>query len=45
MAAADPATEMGMFRQFSFLSFHTALDAFMAVTKADPVGSSRSAMT
>jgi hypothetical protein len=38
MAAAAPATEMGMFRQFSFLSFHTALDAFMAVTKADPTG-------
>ncbi|WP_114944395.1 hypothetical protein [Microvirga calopogonii] len=38
MAAATPAIEMGMFRQFSFLSFHTALDAFMAVTKADPTG-------
>jgi hypothetical protein len=38
MAAAAPATEMGIFRQFSFLSFHTALDAFMAVTKDDPTG-------
>ncbi|WP_262029749.1 hypothetical protein [Microvirga sp. Mcv34] len=38
MAAAAPATEMGMFRQFSFLSFHTAMDAFTAVTNADPAG-------
>jgi hypothetical protein len=36
MAAATPATEMGIFRQFSFLSFHTALDAFTGVAKADP---------
>lgn len=35
---ADRVIDMGMFRQFSFLSFHTALDAFMAVTKADPAG-------
>lgn len=38
MAAAASAPEMSMFRQFSFLSFHTALDAFTAVTKADPTG-------
>jgi hypothetical protein len=29
---------MGIIRQFSFLSFHTALDAFTAVTNADPAG-------
>jgi hypothetical protein len=38
MAAVAPATEMGIFRQFSFLSFHTAMDAFTAVTNADPAG-------
>lgn len=38
MAAAAPATEMGIFRQFVFATFLTSLDAYMAVVTSDPEG-------
>jgi hypothetical protein len=38
MAAATPATEMGIFRQFAFATFLTSLDAYMAVVSSDHEG-------
>ena len=38
MAAAAPAIEMGIFRQFAFATFLTSLDAYMAVVTSDPEG-------
>lgn len=38
MAAAAPAIEKGVFRQFAFSTFLTSLDAYMAVVISDPEG-------
>jgi hypothetical protein len=38
MAAAAPAIEMGIFRQFAFATFLTSLDAYMAVVTSDSEG-------